>query len=77
MIEGVTYPAHRRDPRHKALAHVTLDMVLGSITHTAHTHDAALTSCESRFSREVLGAVAGNSDGVGRDTRIVFGVVGR
>lgn len=52
-------------------------MVLSRIAHTTHAHDAALASCESRFGRQVLCAVASDSDGVGGDARVVFRVVGR
>jgi len=81
MYKGInqraTHPTDRRNPRHKALAHVPLHVILSRIPHAAHTHHAPLTSRESRFGRQVLGAVASDPDGVGRDARVVLWVVGR
>jgi hypothetical protein len=73
----ITYPTNRRNPRHEALAHIPLNMILSSIPHTAHTHHTPFTSRERRFGREVLGAVASDSNGVSCDARVVLGVVGR
>lgn len=73
----MTYPTNRRNPRHKALPHIPLNMILSRIPHAAHTHDASFARRERSFGSKVLGAVAGNPNGVGSYTGVVFGVVGR
>lgn len=52
-------------------------MILSRIPHAAHAHNAPLARSKRSFGGKVLGAVAGDSDCVGSDAGVVFGVVGR